>query len=58
MGDVLVILVSRYMATWFVAGLGMGMPFASNGNEEEVVCWNWKTGKVLSVRPSCCAADS
>lgn len=49
MGDVLVISVSRYLAAWLVAGLGMGMPLASRGIEEEVVCWNWKTGRVLAV---------
>jgi hypothetical protein len=50
MGDVLVILVSRYAAHWVLAGLGMGVAgLGGVGNEEEIVAWNWKTGKVLAV---------
>lgn len=57
MGDVLVVMVSRYMASWLLAGLGMNMPMASHGNEEEIVCWNWKTGNVLAVSHSRGRAD-
>lgn len=49
MDDVLLILVSRYAAHWILAGLGMNMGLAGMGNEEEIVCWNWKTGRVLAV---------
>lgn len=51
MGDVLVILVSRYIANWLMAGMPMGMPagLAHAGNEEELVVWNWKTGNVQAV---------
>ena len=52
MGDVLVILVSRAATHWILAGLGVGIGNGvqvGQGNEEEVVCWNWKTGKVLAV---------
>jgi hypothetical protein len=45
MGDTLVILVSRFAAHWLLAGFG-GL---GTGNDEEIVCWNWKTGKVLAV---------
>jgi hypothetical protein len=48
MGDTLVILVSRFAAHWLLAGFG-GM---GTGNDEEIVCWNWKTGKVLAVSRS------
>lgn len=57
MGDVLVISVSRYIAAWLMQGLGMGMPMASRGIEEEVVCWNWKTGRVLAVSLNCWGKD-
>lgn len=46
MGDTLVILVSRFAAHWLLAGFG-GL---GTGNDEEIVCWNWKTGRVLAVR--------
>ena len=46
MGDTLVILVSRYQIHWLLAGL-QGLP--PMGSEEEIVCWNWKTGRVLAV---------
>lgn len=49
MGDVLVVMVSRFVAHWILAGLGAGVPGLPAGNEEELVCWNWKTGKVLAV---------
>ena len=56
MGDVLVILVSRYIANWMLAGMPMALPnLAHAGNEEELVVWNWKTGNVQAVstkRPS------
>jgi len=45
MGDTLVILVSRFAAHWLLAGFG-GL---GTGNDEEIVCWNWKTGRVLAV---------
>lgn len=45
MGDTLVILVSRFAAHWLLAGFGG----VNTGNDEEIVCWNWKTGKVLAV---------
>ena len=44
MGDTLIILVSRFAATW-LAGLGG----VGTGNDEEIVCWNWKTGNVMAV---------
>jgi hypothetical protein len=47
MGDTLVILVSRFQIHWLLAGLAGNGPI---GSEEEIVCWNWKTGKVLAVR--------
>ena len=50
MDDVLVILVSRSATHWVLAGLGVGAGVnIGQGNEEELVCWNWKTGKVLAV---------
>lgn len=50
MGDVLVVLVSRYVAHWLLAGMAMGIGGLANaGVEEEIVVWNWKTGQVLSV---------
>ena len=53
MDDVLVVLVSRYVVHWLLAGLGGFGGAAPFGNEEEIVCWNWKTGRVLAV--SCLA---
>jgi hypothetical protein len=47
MGDVLVVLVSRYAAHWMM--LGLGAQLAGMGNDEEIVCWNWKSGRVLAV---------
>lgn len=58
MGDTLVILVSRYQFNWiFMALAGVAQP-GMNGIpnmscEEELVCWNWKTGKVLAVSAGC-----
>lgn len=49
MDDVLVIMVSRYAAQWILAGLGMNFGLQSMENEEEIVVWNWKTGRVLAV---------
>lgn len=49
MDDVLVILVSRYVAHWILAGLGMNMGLGGMGSEEEIVIWNWKTGRVCTV---------
>jgi len=46
---VLVVLVSRYAAGWILAGLGMHMGLGGMGNEEEIVAWNWKTGRFLAV---------
>lgn len=48
MGETLVILVSRFAAHWLLAGFGG----VGTGNDEEIVCWNWKTGKVLAVSRS------
>ncbi|ORY32547.1 hypothetical protein BCR39DRAFT_522781 [Naematelia encephala] len=47
MGDTLLVLVSRYNVHWFVAGMA-GLNVNSLGNEEEIVVWNWKTGRVLA----------
>lgn len=47
MGDTLITLVSRFAANWLLGGLG-GM---GTGNDEEIVCWNWKTGHVMAVGP-------
>ncbi|WRT66203.1 uncharacterized protein IL334_003156 [Kwoniella shivajii] len=49
MGDTLVVQVSRYAPAWVLAGLGFGVgALGPLGHEEELVAWNWKTGKVLS----------
>ncbi|WVF71624.1 hypothetical protein IAT40_006432 [Kwoniella sp. CBS 6097] len=49
MGDTLLVLVSRYAPAWVLAGLGLGLGALGGwGHEEEIVAWNWKTGKVLS----------
>lgn len=50
MGDTLIILVSRFAAHWLLAGLAGGG--VATGNDEEIVCWNWKTGNVMAVCPS------
>lgn len=51
MGDILVVLVSRYIANWVLAGIPMALPgLAHSKNEEELVVWNWKTGNVQAVR--------
>jgi hypothetical protein len=43
MDDVLVVIVTKFSPHILLAGLaGLG------GTEEEVVCWNWKTGRVLA----------
>lgn len=43
MDDVLVVIVTKFSPELLFAGLaGLG------GTEEEVVCWNWKTGRVLA----------
>ncbi|KAL7424101.1 hypothetical protein Q5752_001686 [Cryptotrichosporon argae] len=54
MGDTLVVLVSRFEMHWIVAGfnmIGAGMAPAPGNSEEEVVAWNWKTGRVLGRLP-------
>ncbi|WVR07189.1 hypothetical protein IAU60_004230 [Kwoniella sp. DSM 27419] len=49
MGDTLCVLVSRYAPPWVLAGLGLGIgALGGLGHEEEVVAWNWRTGKVLA----------
>ncbi|WVW83722.1 hypothetical protein I302_105743 [Kwoniella bestiolae CBS 10118] len=49
MGDTLVVQVSRFAPAWVLAGLGFGIgALGGLGHEEEMVAWNWKTGKVLS----------
>ncbi|WVQ99262.1 hypothetical protein IAU59_006394 [Kwoniella sp. CBS 9459] len=49
MGDTLLVLVSRYAPAWVLAGLGLGLGALGGwGHEEELVAWNWKTGKVLA----------
>ncbi|ORX36815.1 hypothetical protein BD324DRAFT_580515 [Kockovaella imperatae] len=45
--DVLVVLVCRFAAPpWILAGVGAAL--AGTTSDEEIVCWNWKTGKVLA----------
>ncbi|OCF36703.1 hypothetical protein I316_01299 [Kwoniella heveanensis BCC8398] len=49
MGDTLLVLVSRYAPAWVLAGLGLGLGALGGwGHEEEIVAWNWKTGRVLA----------
>ncbi|EIW70779.1 hypothetical protein M231_02565 [Tremella mesenterica] len=51
MGDTLCVLVSRSAPQWILAGLGVGMNFGAggiSGIDEELVAWNWKTGRVLA----------
>ncbi|WWC89487.1 uncharacterized protein L201_004411 [Kwoniella dendrophila CBS 6074] len=48
MGDTLVVQVSKFAPAWVLAGLGFGLGgLGGLGHEEEIVAWNWKTGKVL-----------
>jgi hypothetical protein len=57
LGDTLVILVSRFTANWMMAMAGelqIGNMMLGPEIQEELVCWNWKTGKVLAVRPCDC----
>jgi len=49
MDDTLVILVSQYAIHWLLQGLGAVLPMGESGVEEQIVCWNWKTGRVLAV---------
>lgn len=49
MGDMLLVLVSRYSAQWIVANIGNGFNLGGEGHEEELVVWNWKTGRVIAV---------
>lgn len=49
MDDTLVVLVSHYAIHWLLQGLGAIIPAGHTGIEEEIVCWNWKTGKVVAV---------
>nr|XP_031857816.1 uncharacterized protein CI109_006759 [Kwoniella shandongensis]KAA5524888.1 hypothetical protein CI109_006759 [Kwoniella shandongensis] len=49
MGDTLVVLVAKFAPPWVLAGLGLGIGALGNlGHEEEIVAWNWKTGRVLA----------
>jgi hypothetical protein len=49
MGDTLVVLVSHFATQWLLQGLGAILPVGESNIEEEIVCWNWKTGKVMAV---------
>ncbi|WVQ82207.1 hypothetical protein IAT38_004335 [Cryptococcus sp. DSM 104549] len=49
MGDTLAVLVAKYIPHWVLDGLGIGAGMLGGmGQEEEIVIWNWKTGRVLS----------
>ncbi|KAK8864257.1 hypothetical protein IAR55_001503 [Kwoniella newhampshirensis] len=49
MGDTLLVLVAKFAPPWVLAGLGLGVGALGNlGHEEEIVAWNWKSGRVLA----------
>lgn len=50
MGDTLAVLVAKYIPIWILDALNIDPEVLGHRTqEEEIVVWNWKTGRVLSV---------
>ncbi|TYJ57026.1 hypothetical protein B9479_002305 [Cryptococcus floricola] len=50
MGDTLAVLVAKYIPFWILNAFNIGNIWQRT-HEEELVFWNWKTGRVLSRFP-------
>ncbi|OWT41772.1 hypothetical protein C362_00133 [Cryptococcus neoformans Bt1] len=52
MGDTLAVLVAKYIPIWILDALNIDPEVLGHRTqEEEIVVWNWKTGRVLSRLP-------
>jgi hypothetical protein len=49
MGDILITFVSRHTVRWIAAAPGQGGAPGASHHDEEIACWNWKTGRLLAV---------